>query len=226
MRLKLHYELIDAIEGGTYEEFYDTLNTDQKLQLIRYAELSASPHPFNISSSKIYNNYKVYTDILDMSLTQFIYLEHEFGSGMTERLMSLIIRPLGEESFDDTTPNEQSHVDGLLEEDAYEMLSIYKQLKANREFTLFTKFNGVIYTRYEPEEGEEVEPRETDPFTERWFWYSIVRRLANNDITKFDNIYELKMSVVLIDLAYQIQLAEIEENERRAQEAASSARYR
>ena len=217
---------MDAIDSDTYESFYDSLGGDEKLELLRYAQLFSAEKIAPLDNWKISSKYKIYTDILDMSLTQFIYLEHEFNSGMTERLISLIIRPLGENSFDDTTPNEQSHIDSILEEDAHEVISIYKHLRNNRELTLFTKFNGVIYTKHEPEEGEEQEPKTTDPFTERWFWYSIVRRLANNDITKFDSIYELKMSAVLIDLAYQTQLAEIEENERRAQDAINSARYR
>ena len=226
MRLQLHYDLIDAIDSDSYESFYDSLDIHQRLDLLRYSEEFADGKSIYQIPQYFYDKYTVYTDVLKMTLTQFIYLEHEFPSGMTKRLISLIIRPKDETSFDDTTDSEEDHVKSLMEEDATVIMSVFKQLKANREFTLFTKFNGVIYTRYEPMDGEEEEPRQTDPFTERWFWYAIVRRLSNNDITKFDKIYELRMSVVLIDLAYQAQLAEVEENDRRAQEAAQAARYR
>ena len=226
MRLQLHYDLIDAIDSDSYESFYDSLDIHQRLDLLRYSEEFADGKSIYQIPQDFYDKYTVYTDVLKMTLTQFIYLEHEFSSGMTKRLISLIIRPKDETSFDDTTDSEEDHIKSLMEEDATVIMSVFKQLKANREFTLFTKFNGVIYTRYEPMEGEEEETRQTDPFTERWFWYAIVRRLANNDITKFDKIYELRMSDVLIDLAYQAQLAEVEENDRRAQEAAQAARYR
>jgi len=53
-----------------------------------------------------------------------------------------------------------------------------------------------------------------------------VKRLANNDITKFSEIYSLRMGEVLVDLAYETQLNEMEENQRRAEEARNSARYR
>jgi hypothetical protein len=79
----------------------------------------------------------------------------------------------------------------------------------------------VIYNRYELEEGEEEEgePEEPDPFTERWFWYSIVRTLANEDLQKFQYVYDMKMSDVLVELAYRVQLSKRIEAERRAEES-------
>jgi hypothetical protein len=90
----------------------------------------------------------------------------------------------------------------------------------SREYVLFTKFEGVIYNRYELEEGEEEEePEEPDTFTERWFWYSIVRALANEDLQKFQYVYDMRMSDVLVELAYRVQLSKRIEAERRAEEA-------
>ena len=78
----------------------------------------------------------------------------------------------------------------------------------------------MIYNRYELEEGEEEEePEEPDPFTERWFWYSIVRALANEDLQKFQYVYDMKMSDVLVELAYRVQLSKRIEAERRAEES-------
>jgi hypothetical protein len=43
--------------------------------------------------------------------------------------------------------------------------------------------------------------------------------LANEDLQKFDFVYSMKMSDVLIELAYRTQLNQRIENERRAEEA-------
>jgi hypothetical protein len=66
---------------------------------------------------------------------------------------------------------------------------------------------------------EEDEPEEPDTFNERWFWYAIVRALANEDLTKFQFVYDMKMSDVLVEMAYRVQLAKRIEAERRAEEA-------
>jgi hypothetical protein len=108
----------------------------------------------------------------------------------------------------------------LYEEDASVIQMVTKSLMHNREYVLFTKFDGVIYSKVEPSEDEEDdEPEAPDTFNERWFWYSIVRALANEDLQKFDFVYSMKMSDVLVELAYRTQLSQRIENERRAEEA-------
>jgi hypothetical protein len=164
----------------------------------------------------------VYTDILKMSLTQFILLEHTIKNGFDESsIAALIIRPKDEPEFDNTDQEkEEKLMDSIYEEDAVAVSHIIKSMMQNRDYVLFTKFEGVIYNRIEPIEGEEEEePDEPDTFNERWFWYSIVRALANEDLTKFQFVYDMKMSDVLVEMAYRVQLAKRIEAERRAEEA-------
>lgn len=225
MTLRESIAFSEALKQERLEEYFSELTAPQRLDLMRYTEVIAGDKIGSLEGVSMGERYNVYTDITKMSLSQFIYFEHEFGNELTEGFVSLFVRPKDEVSFDNTTDAEDKHLQSLLEEDILEILQIFHALKMNREFVLFTKFNGVIYTRVEVEEGED-DDYAPNPFTQRWFWYSIVRKLANDDITRFDKIYELKMSDVLVDLAYQIQLAEVEENERRAQEALHAARYR
>ena len=220
-------EVLQAINDGKLEEFASSVPFSERIEFIEYMDDVLNEKHASCDKSDIKSRYKVYMNILDMTLTQFIYLEHEIKHGMTQRLLSLIVRPIDEESFDDTTENEEAHINAISDEDATTMMGIIHEMKKNREYNLFTKFSGVIYVVHdETDEEEDEEPIQEDTFSSRWFWYAIVKRLANNDITKFSEIYSLMMGEVLVDLAYETQLNEMEENQRRAEEARNSARYR
>ncbi len=175
-----------------------------------------------IDASSIASRYNVYTDVLNMSLTQFILLEYAIKADFNESLIAkTVIRPKDEPEFDNTDQEkEEALISSIYEEDAIAVSYIIKSMMNSREYVLFTKFEGVIYNRYELEEGEEEEePEEPDTFTERWFWYSIVRALANEDLQKFQYVYDMRMSDVLVELAYRVQLSKRIEAERRAEEA-------
>ncbi len=102
----------------------------------------------------------------------------------------------------------------------------------NRDYILFTKFSGVIYNRIDDKEEEQEEEEDKtnqigdDEFNSQWFWYKIVRQLANEDITMFDKIYELKMSVVMVELSFLAQKSILENARARSEEARQRALYR
>ena len=64
----------------------------------------------------------------------------------------------------------------------------------------------------EENETENKEESSTDEslFSQQWYWYSVVRMLANEDITKYDDIYMLKMSIVMPEMSYLAQKNKIE----------------
>jgi hypothetical protein len=169
------------------------------------------------------DRYNLYIDVLKMSLTQFILLEYAIKADFDETAIAgIIIRPNDEAEFDNTDQEkEEELMSSIYEEDAMAVTHIIKSMMQNRDYVLFTKFDGVLYNRYEPseDEEEEEEPEAPDTFNERWFWYAIVRALANEDLQKFDFVYSMKMSDVLVELAYRTQLNQRIEAERRAEEA-------
>jgi hypothetical protein len=61
----------------------------------------------------------------------------------------------------------------------------------------------------EDEEKGEDTSGETQ-FSKMWYWYSIIRDLAGEDILKHDKVTMLKMSKVLVELSYKIQKGRIE----------------
>jgi hypothetical protein len=163
-----------------------------------------------------------------MTLAQFIYLEHELKQEKPseERLVQLLIRPIDEVEFDDTQEGEQSHLDSLMELDAGAAFAAIRDLMNNREMVLFTRFDGVIYNRVEPSELDEEDAEDDNSFENNWFFYNIVRTLANEDITKFKEIYSLRMSEVLVEMAYRVQLSIIETARAKEEEARMKAMSR
>ena len=79
---------------------------------------------------------------------------------------------------------------------------------------------------YEPSEDDEdadeedVENKNSQMlFNQQWYWYSIVRKLGNEDITKYNEIYMLPMPTVLPEMSFLAQKSKIEAAEQRQAQA-------
>jgi hypothetical protein len=224
MKFGLKLKLVESIKSERMQEFLSEISPAEHIDVIRGVDAITDPTLRAVDASYLHDRYNVFTDILKMSLTQFILLEYAIKANFDEaRVASICIRPKDEIEFDNTDQQkEEEHISNLYEEDAATIQFVIKSLMHNREYNLLTKFEGVIYNKIEESEEDEEqddEPQEVDTFNERWFWYSIVRTLANEDLQKFDFVYSMKMSDVLIELAYRTQLNQRIENERRAEEA-------
>jgi len=89
---------------------------------------------------------------------------------------------------------------------------IYKYM-SDREHVLFKQFSGVFYNVRDYDEEEESEKEELigeDLFHSQWYWYNIVRLLAQEDIRRYGEIYMLKMSTVLPEMSFLAQKNKIE----------------
>ena len=222
MKFGLKLKMSEALKRDQLEKFLNDISALEKLDVIRAADTFEDSRFKTIDASSIAERYNVYTDITKMSLTQFILLEYAIKADFDEaRIATIVIRPKDEPSFDNTDQEKEEDLVSLIfDEDALAVSHIILSMMKNRDYVLFTKFDGVIYDKIEPVEGEEEEEdEEPDTFNERWFWYSIVRSLANEDLTKFEFVYDMKMSDVLVEMAYRVQLARRQEAERRAEEA-------
>jgi len=88
---------------------------------------------------------------------------------------------------------------------------------------LFKDFAGVFYDlKEDDEEQEEEEQGEKTSemlFQSQWYWYSIVRMLAQEDIRRYAEIYMLPMGSVLPEMSYLAQKNKIDDANRRQSEA-------
>jgi len=138
-------------------------------------------------------------------------------------IAKLVIRPEHHEDFDnDNIEDERNNQEDILNMDVREVYWILENFMNDRNKTLFKDFSGVFYdaTEDEDEEEEIVEDKTAEMlFNQQWYWYSMVRMLANEDITKYSDIYMLPMGIVLPEMSFLAQRSKIE-NARKRQEQA------
>ena len=238
MRFGTHLKLFKAIEEEEYDDSLEMFSVKERLEII-IAKETIYPLPKMPDQERVRamaEKYNLYTNILHMSLGQFIMLESQLKSEnkRDDVVAALVIRPKDEKDYDNEDAlREENILEQLLEEDVRDIYSVVGSMMLNREFILFNKFSGVLYNRYEePEEEEEEEEGEKkqligeDEFKAQWFWYSIVRQLAQDDIRRFNDIYDLKMSVVMVELSFLSQKSILENARMRAEEARQRAMYR
>lgn len=240
MRFKTHLEIKEAVEEDRYNEYIEESSLRTRLEIIDSKEgvypLSKSPEPDRVK--KMGEKYNLYTNILNMNLGQFILLESQLKSENTrdDIVAVLIIRPKTEKDYSNDNPEEEERIlNEILEEDVRDINSVISSMMFNRDFVLFTKFSGVLYSKVEKSEEEEEEQEEEDKdngliddetFNNQWFWYKIVRQLAQEDIRRFNEIYEIKMSVAMVELSFLSQKLILDNARARAEESRQRASIR
>jgi hypothetical protein len=213
---------------GKLDEYYESLNVHQKLEAIKCFEKIGKEKVSKYENS-IYSNYNVITDVEQMVLGQFIMVEQvlQSQSDTSElQVLNLIVRPKEDKEFEYTDmEREQMHSMTVAQLDAVDGMQVFQDFMDSRQEVLFNKFKGVVYQEQEENEAvDEDEEKEEDTSTEErfskmWYWYSIIRDLAGEDILKQDQVTMLKMSKVLVELSFKAQKSRIEYARMRREEA-------
>tara|TARA_R110000782_G_scaffold269780_1_gene368542 strand:- start:3408 stop:4106 length:699 start_codon:yes stop_codon:yes gene_type:complete len=226
--LQKHIELQRIIEsGGNIEALFHGL-TDAEGHLL--ADDIEDSYPIVDNLLKPTFTKKIYYSVEEMVFGQFIMVEQILTGkmGMNNHtadleLAKLLIRPLDNLVFD----NEDGHkeVDNendILSYDVREIYYILERFTKRRNKTMFEDYSGVFYDPKEDEEDEDTLEDNSGPnFHQQWYYYSLVRMLANEDITKYDEIYMLPMKSVLPEMSYLSQKRKIDDAESRKQSALS-----
>ena len=212
-------------------EFIDKLKPEDKIALTRDM---TTVYPLNMSWNSgysIHKNFNVYTDPMDLVLGQFIMIEQITTGKMnfeTEAendlaLAELILRPKHQREFDnEDTETEIKNRNNILDCCVTEVYSILNAFLKKREHILFKQFAGVFYEPSEDDDEEEDGTVNNESlFMQQWYWYSMVRMLAKEDITRYGEIYMLKMSTVMPEMSYLAQKNKIESANQRQQQALS-----
>jgi hypothetical protein len=224
MTIQSFLEFRRQAQRGTLEQHYESLSVYDKLEAIRtFRQIQEKVE--SDKENSIYSNYNVITDIESMVLGQFIMIEQIMNTQTDTKelqVLNLIVRPKEDQEFNYIRSKaEEEHSKRVAQLDALEGMEIFNKFVDQREETLFKKFRGVIYQ--EPDESITDEEKEPDnspeaQFGRMWYWYSIIRELAGEDILRQDQVNMLKMSKVLVELAYKIQKGRIEYNRQRREE--------
>lgn len=230
--LRQHIELaahMDSTEG--MEKYLESINAIDKLKLYNRFEDTYPLKESDEITDYVTKNFNYYDSVFDLVLGQFIMIEQiltgkfKFSSptDMDIELGTYLLRPKSEEEYDNTdTEKELANRNAILDMPVQDFYNVLNRFLKQREIVLFKQFAGVFYEvpdEEEVEENDEVSTPIDASFNQQWYWYSIVRTLAQEDIRRYDEIYMLKMNVVLPEMSYLAQRNKIEGAKERASAA-------
>lgn len=227
--LRKHIELMQYIQSGdTVSNFMGSM---KPLEALDFSRASNNTYPIQENLKQPNTDKKVYTTIESLVLGQFIMLE-QIITGKTKlpdhlidfEMAKLLIRPSSHILFDnEDVKQEETNEQDILDMNVLEVYWVLDKFIENRNKTLFEDFSGVFYDAPDEDEEEEKASREEKTsemlFSQQWYWYSIVRMLANEDITKYSEIYMLNMSTVLPEMSFLAQRSKIESARERQNQA-------
>ena len=226
--LRQHIQIMEHIQSGKSPE---TLIEEMKpLEALDFSRSSEKTYPITDNLKQPKTNKRLYTNVQSLVLGQFIMLE-QIITGKTKlpdhlvdlEIAKLVIRPKENEVFDnEDVMKDRSNQEDILDMDVREVYWVLDSFIENRNQTLFKDFAGVFYDAQDDSEEEEQEEEEKTSdmlFNQQWYWYSIVRTLANEDITRYSEIYMLPMSTVLPEMSYLAQRNKIESAKQRQSQA-------
>lgn len=231
MLLKDHIELLKFLKDNSdVQEFLNKYRGMEKLNISRSLKENYPLKPTSKVTPAIQESFKTYTDVNNLVLGQFIMLE-QIITGKTHlpeyqidlEILKLILRPKHHELFDnENEEDEKNNEYKILNTDVLDVYAALNLFLENRNKTLFKDFSGVFYDVGDEEEEDEEQTTEKTSemlFQNQWYWYSIVRMLAQEDIRRYPDIYMLPMSAVLPEMSYLAQKSKIEDAQRRQSQA-------
>ena len=227
--LKKHIQYSELAESGGIEN----TSAIERLELIRAVK---DTYPLKLDKSVsdyVLSNFRFYDNVNDLVLGQFIMVEKiltgkfkfKTETDLELELATFLFRPKDEIEFDNEEPlKEQQIREDILNIPVQDFYNALNKFLENREYVLFKQFSGVFYESKDKEDDEDKDSQSYGEdtgvdFNQQWYWYSIVRTLAQEDIRRYAEIYMLKMSVVLPEMSYLAQKNKVEAAQQRAQAA-------
>ncbi len=232
---KTHIKLFEGVnEENGIDGYLNDLNALERLEMLRGIDETYPINEKAFVSEHIKQTFNITSDVNSAVLGQFIMLE-QIITGKTKfkrdyerdlAFAKLILRPKHHKEFDNENPEDEKNNEELIlsspVQDVYSAINTYLD---DRDFVLFKQFAGVFYEVNEEkdeEEEEEVDDSEKTSenlFRQQWYWYSIVRQLAKEDITRYADIYMLNMATVLPEMSFLAQREKIDNANRRQDQA-------
>ena len=230
---KTHIKLFKEFNSEKdIESYLNSLDVLDRLQTSRDIKETYPIDEKAAVTEYIFENFNVTLGVDQAVLGQFIMLE-QIITGKTNfesqnqrdlEFAKLILRPKHHKEFDNENENdEKENEQNILSSPVQDIYSVVNTYLENRDYVLFKQFSGVFYEI--PDEDEETQEEDLDNktnenlFHSQWYWYSMVRMLAKEDVTRYDEIYMLKMSTVLPEMSYITQKEKIDRVQTRRQES-------
>jgi len=216
---------MDKITIGNYEEGFEPEQPESIDDILALRSIKKS-----LSDSGI-SNFKEITDINKISFGHFIVIEKilglELGDNEKVKMISpIILRPLNEEQLDNEDKiKEDAHTEDVMGEPVGNVYGAFDRYMKIRKEYLFKTYNGVIYGTLDEDEEDEEEEEGTNTnsgqsarefHTKKFFWNSLIDKVAKGDIFKYNEVVDLMMFVVMPYLAEKRSLEIVEYLEHKA----------
>lgn len=236
---KQHLSVAERLSSPEAIESY--LESLRPLERIDFLDNFEATYPIKetpVVTGYIKDNFNWYDNVNDLVLGQFIMIEQIITGKIKFKndtdadleIAKLLLRPKDHKEFDNNNLTvERANEKKILDSPVQDVYSLVTKYIKDREFVLFKQFSGVFYDPIEDKTEEDEDHKPVSPgadmaFNQQWYWYSIVRMLAQEDIRRYDEIYMLKMSTVLPEMSYLSQKNKIESAQRRQEAALRSVK--
>ena len=225
-----------SVSNADLEDFFKRLTPMERIKMKRSIDETYPLRESTDITDYIKDNFMFYTDVNDLVLGQFIMIEQIMTGKIDDlpaqkidlEIAKLILRPKSDDLFDnEDQEKERANELMILKSPVQDVYNVITAFVKNRDEVLFKQFSGVFYE--EPDETTidsdiQHSPTPDALFNQQWYWYSIVRMLAQEDIRRYDEIYMLPMSKVLPEMSYLSQKNKLDAAQRRQEAALSKVR--
>lgn len=213
----------------TFREYLDSLDDELSLEefVARQRDIPAyKVRLLGVNTDDHYDgSFVEYNDMLNMVFGQFVMLEQLVTGNLDDKeklleLAVLIIRKPNENTFDNTIAAEEEEHRLILAglPFVYVMGRINNYLKIRETFINDT-FRGVFYKAKDDDEDEDsTDSSSVDNNDSQWYWYSLRRTLAKEDVAKYSEVQMMTMNIVAPEVAYLRHIQIKEEHERKLDE--------
>lgn len=203
--------LLDILPDDDQWDDVDTYDLNEMMRNLKWISLEP-----NINYSKKINDYKC-IDISNLTFGEFIdidYLFTEDSIGNINKICAIMFRKHKVDEWGNIVYEPYGKYDldiRKLEFDeqpitsVYGIVKLYRDYKTNIQSVYETIFEPVIEDDDEVEEEYDVEEQkiiEEESLMKHWGWENVIYKLANGDVTKYDDITNLPLVFILNQLSF------------------------
>ena len=223
------YKLLDKVDLGSLEAISEAFDISKVDALKKREDVLKTLKTIDSGIVDI-KDYKVFSNVEQLTFAQFISIESSMQSvrdpyGLIIMVVSELLRPLSEEVYsNDNEGMNKAHRLSLLEAPAENIIVTFANFMEDRENFHYKKYKDVFL--FSPEEDDEDTPEthQENNFYRNWHWYSYIRELSGEDITRYEEIMLLRMDLVAPEISYRQGLAKVRKQEEAERKAVSTAR--
>ena len=218
LSIDLLEELLEVSRVEALKKYKGVLHT---LEMLERGTYSLSP---------LTKRYKYFNDIEDLTFAQFISIESTLAhvkdsESVYVLVCSELLRPLWEEQYDnDDVDRNKAHREAIGDEPMVYIYKLFNEFMKLRADFHFKKYRDVFLMEGNSEDAPEHDSATS--FYRNWHWYSYVRELSGEDISRYEQTMLMPMKLIAPEISYRQGLAKVERQRIAEQQAIAKSKMR